>query len=151
MFPLAVQYFTPQHGVEKKMIDFIENPDESTSRIRNCLMRSMENLGLSLDQMSGVSILCRQHQHKLWGTQFGKHKPAENTQRYSILKGNCHAHIVHNTVRHAMDNLLVDVENVVPKVYAHFSVSAKKREVLSIMTNIITGHVKRYFLLFKSW
>ncbi|XP_010775704.1 pre-mRNA-processing factor 40 homolog A, partial [Notothenia coriiceps] len=33
MFPLAVQYFTPESGVTNKMLDFIENPDESAAGI----------------------------------------------------------------------------------------------------------------------
>ena len=47
-----------------------------------------------------------------------------------LLQGNCHAHIVHNTVKHALDQLTVDVENVVLKVYGFFSTSAKRRESL---------------------
>ncbi|CAL8319258.1 unnamed protein product [Arctogadus glacialis] len=33
MFPLAVQFFTPEEGIEKKLIDFVENPDESSQEI----------------------------------------------------------------------------------------------------------------------
>ena len=47
-----------------------------------------------------------------------------------ILRGNCHAHIVHNTVKKALDELSVDVENIVLKVYSFFSTSAKRRESL---------------------
>ncbi|CAM4598668.1 unnamed protein product [Leuciscus chuanchicus] len=50
-------------------------------------------------------------------------------------QGNCHAHIVHNTVKHALDQLSVDVENVVLKVYGHFSTSAKRRESLKDFCN----------------
>ncbi|CAL8370770.1 unnamed protein product [Boreogadus saida] len=35
MFPLAVQFFTPEEGIEKKLIDFVENPDESSQVPRN--------------------------------------------------------------------------------------------------------------------
>lgn len=47
-----------------------------------------------------------------------------------LLQRNWHAHIVHNTVKHALDQLTVDVENVVLKVYDPFSTSAKQRESL---------------------
>lgn len=41
-----------------------------------------------------------------------------------IVKGNCHAHIVHNCVKYGMGFLTYDVENVILKIYSHFSVSA---------------------------
>lgn len=47
-----------------------------------------------------------------------------------ILKGNCHAHILHNCVKYAMDFLSLDVENLILKIYSHFSNSAKRREEL---------------------
>lgn len=49
-------------------------------------------------------------------------------KKKDLLQGNCHAHIVHNTVKHALDQLTVDMENVVLKVYGFFSRSAKRRE-----------------------
>ena len=48
----------------------------------------------------------------------------------SVAKANCNAHILHNSVKSAMGNLNVDVENIVLKIYGHFSVSAKRRETL---------------------
>ena len=45
-----------------------------------------------------------------------------------ILRGNCHVHVVHNTVKHSLEKLSVDVENIVMK--GHFSISAKRRETL---------------------
>lgn len=37
---------------------------------------------------------------------------------------------MHNTVKHALDKLSIDVENVVLKIYSFFSSSAKRRESL---------------------
>ena len=47
-----------------------------------------------------------------------------------IIKANCSAHIVHNTLKFALGNLNVDIENIVLKIYSHFSMSAKRRETL---------------------
>lgn len=46
----------------------------------------------------------------------------------NLIRSNCHAHIVHNCVRHAMSFLSRDIENVILKIYAHFS--AVRREEL---------------------
>ena len=48
----------------------------------------------------------------------------------SVIKANCNAHIVHNTLKFALGNLNVDIENIVLKIYSHFSMSAKRRETL---------------------
>jgi len=44
-----------------------------------------------------------------------------------ILKANCNAHIVHNTLRKMTDVLDCDVETIVRAVYSHFSISANRR------------------------
>lgn len=49
-----------------------------------------------------------------------------------IVKGNCHAHLVHNCVKHGIGLLTYDIENVILKIYSHFSVSACRREELKI-------------------
>lgn len=37
MFPLAVQFFRPESGITNKMLDFIENADESAAGILDCI------------------------------------------------------------------------------------------------------------------
>ena len=55
MFPLAVQFFTSEDGVVNKVIDFVENPDESAEGIVKTIQSSLENVGLSLDHVSAFS------------------------------------------------------------------------------------------------
>ncbi|KAK1874558.1 Pre-mRNA-splicing factor CLF1 [Dissostichus eleginoides] len=126
MFPLAVQYFTPESGVTNKMLDFIENPDESAAGIVALLEQSLEKFGLSMDQVTAFSADNTNVNYGIHNSVFTNLKRKQN----DLLRGNCHAHIVHNTVKHALDKLTVDVENVVLKVYGHFSISAKRRESL---------------------
>ena len=64
-----------------------------------------------------------------YGIQNSVFTNLKNKQK-DLLQGNCHAHIVHNTVKHVVDQLTVDVENVVLKVYGFFPTSAKQRESL---------------------
>ena len=126
MFPIAVQYFTPEDGVNHKIIDFVENPDETAEGIVSCIVQSLEKLGLSLNQVLAFSA-------DNTNVNYGIHKSVYtklcNIQK-DLLPGNCHAHIVHNTVKHALDKLSIDVENVVLKIYSFFSSSAKRRESL---------------------
>uniref|UniRef100_H3B0R4 Uncharacterized protein n=1 Tax=Latimeria chalumnae TaxID=7897 RepID=H3B0R4_LATCH len=46
MFPIAVQFFTPQNGLLNRMIDFVENPDESANGTIKCIINSLENVEL---------------------------------------------------------------------------------------------------------
>ena len=46
------------------------------------------------------------------------------------LKANCNAHILQNKVKLALGKLNVNIENIVLKIYGHFSTSAKRRESL---------------------
>ena len=117
MFPLAVQFFTSEKGIVKKLIDFVENADESAEGIVNSIKSSLDNLGLTLDHVSAFSADNANVNYGIHNSVFTKLKES-NSQ---ILRGNCHAHIVHNTVKHALDKLSVDVENIVLKVYGHFS------------------------------
>lgn len=64
-----------------------------------------------------------------------------------VIKGNCHAHIVHNSVKYAKNCLNYDIENIILKIYSHFSVSACRREELKIFVALAEGdfhEVKRH-------
>lgn len=126
MFPLAVQFFQPETGVTNKMLDFIENADESAAGIIDSIQQSLDKFGLSLDQVTAYSADNTNVNYGIHNSVFTNLKKKQK----DLLQGNCHAHIMHNTVKHALDQLTVDVENIVLKVYGHFSVSAKRRESL---------------------
>ncbi|KAL4008598.1 hypothetical protein ACER0C_002450 [Sarotherodon galilaeus] len=126
MFPLALQFFTPEAGVANKILDFVENPDESAEGIVKIIQSSLESVGLSLDQVSAFSADNANVNYGIHNSVFTKLKETNS----EILRGNCHAHIVHNTVKKALDKLSVDVENIVLKIYSFFSTSAKRRESL---------------------
>uniref|UniRef100_H3AWU7 HAT C-terminal dimerisation domain-containing protein n=1 Tax=Latimeria chalumnae TaxID=7897 RepID=H3AWU7_LATCH len=126
IFPIAVQFFTPQNSLLNRMIDFVENPDESANGIVKCITNSLENAGLSLDNVSAFSADNTNVNYGVHNSVYTDlHKKHEN-----LLQGNCHALIVHNAVRQALNELFVDIETVVLKVYGFFSVSAKRRENL---------------------
>ncbi|GFT82427.1 uncharacterized protein TNCV_4927801 [Trichonephila clavipes] len=67
---------------------------------------------------------------------FQKLKSEENND---IIAAHCNDHIFHNCAKNALKVMPVDVENIVMKVFAEFSCSAKKREDL-----------KEYFDFFES-
>lgn len=91
-----------------------------------CLRKTMDNLQLDWERVSCFSA-------DNANCNFGiKHSLYTNilTLNDSVIKANCNAHILHNSVKSALGNLNVDVENIILKIYGHFSVSAKRTETL---------------------
>lgn len=108
------------------MLDFMENADESAAGIIDAIQQSLDKFALSLDQVTAYSADNASVNYGIHNSVFTNLKKRQK----DLLQGNCHAHITHNTVKHAIDQLTVDVENVVLKIYGHFSMSAKRRESL---------------------
>ncbi|KAJ4926924.1 hypothetical protein JOQ06_014666 [Pogonophryne albipinna] len=60
---------------------------------------------------------------------YGKHNSVYQKLKLAqkdVLAANCLAHILHNATPYAASNLDIDIENVVLKVYSHFSISASR-------------------------
>lgn len=95
LFPLVVQYFTVKNGVENKLLDFYENSNESADGMFQAIQKSMEQCNLPFNKVSGLSA-------DNTNANFGvRHSLYTNMQEIvpDLIKGNCHAHIVHETCR----------------------------------------------------
>ena len=90
------------------MLDFVEKADTSAAGIVSCIMRSLEKLGLSMDQVSAFSA---DNTNVNYGIHNSMYTDLKKTQK-DLLRGNCHTHIEHNTVKYALNKLSVDVEKV---------------------------------------
>jgi hypothetical protein len=64
---------------------------------------------------------CGQYKFKLWTKSQSLYAYMVNVND-NILKRNCRTHIIiHNCVKFAIDNLDLDVENLILKVYVQFT------------------------------
>lgn len=130
-FPIAVQYFNVNKnlgkiGVANKLLDFVENPDESANGMFQIIEQCLVSNNLSFKHVSSFSA-------DNCNANFGEHSSLFTNlkkQNRDIIKANCHAHILHNAIKHSIDKLDYDIENLVLKLYSHFSISAKRRESL---------------------
>lgn len=135
LFPLVVQYFTVEKGIQNKLLDFYENANESADGMFAAIKKSMDMYNIPFNRVSGLSA-------DNTNSNFGVHHSLYTNMVDvvpDIVKGNCHAHIVHNCVEHGMGFLTYDVENVILKIYSHFSVSACRREELKMFVAIVEG------------
>ena len=126
MFPVAVQYFHCKKGVQNKLIDFYEDPDETAEAVSQKLVDVIANHGLQIQNVSAYTA-------DNASVNYGKNNSVYRmltSRNPSIMKANCNCHIIHNAARHACKTLKFDVENLVLKVYGEFSVSAKRSREL---------------------
>lgn len=135
LFPLVVQYFDIENGIQNKLLDFYENCDESANGMFDAINKSLSQHNLSFDRVSGLSA---DNTNANFGIHHSLYKNIEHVVP-NLVKGNCHAHIVHNTVKHAMNFFRIDVENIILKIYSHFSVSAVRREELKKFVAAVEG------------
>ena len=134
LFPLSVRYWTPDLGVQTKVLDFYDDSDETSAAIHNQIVTKLEENGLELDMISAYSADNASVNYGRYNSVLQKLKENNNC----ILKANCVAHIAHNSAKHAGDRLNIDFENVVNKTFSHFS-SSTELEFKSIHRGFTTA------------
>ena len=141
MFPVCVQYFNKEFDTANYTIDFLENADESADGMFKYLRNNMNDLELDWKRVSYFSA-------DNANCNFGIHHSLYTnilTLNDGIVKANRNAHILHNTVKLALENSNVDIENIVLKIYGHFSTSAKRRKSLKEFHSIVETEFNEFF------
>lgn len=123
MFPVCLQYFTVESGINKKLLEFVEQNDEKSSEIADMLISSIQDNGLDIQNISAYSA---DNASVNYGCKKSVFKELHSLNS-NIVKANCNAHVVHNTLRKLTDVLDCDVETTITSIYGHFSVSANRR------------------------
>jgi hypothetical protein len=54
-FPIALKYWTPEHGVESKFLDIYDDPDETSAGISQQIKKVLLENSLSIDNISSYS------------------------------------------------------------------------------------------------
>ena len=126
LFPLAVRFYTPEHGVQNKLLDFYDDHKDDSEAIFSQVVSRLQEKNLGLERVSAYSA-------DNASVNYGVHKSVYKKlkdENGAIIKANCAAHILHNCGRHSGDKLKVDVETAITKIYSHFSISAKRVQEL---------------------
>ncbi|GFU98718.1 disintegrin and metalloproteinase domain-containing protein 29 [Trichonephila clavipes] len=131
-FQVAIQYFSPKSGICHKILDFYEN---STS-IKERLCEVMDKSRLPWSRVTAYGADNASVNFGVNNYVFKKLKSEENND---IIAAHCNDHILHNCAKNALKVMPVDVENIVMKVFAEFSCSAKKREDLKSFVTFLQG------------
>jgi len=126
LFPLALQYFSIDYGIENFVLDFYEDFNESSAAIYDNIIRILRLNDLKIENISGF---CADNA----SVNYGIHKSVFQNLKYEndlILKANCNCHVIHNAAKFGLFKLSLDIENLVIKIYNHFSTSAVKSNAL---------------------
>ncbi|GFS75352.1 dimer_Tnp_hAT domain-containing protein [Trichonephila clavipes] len=126
-FPVAIQYFSPKSGICHKILDFYEDSFEDSTSIKERLCEVMNKSRLPWSRVTAYGADNASINFGVNNSVFQKLKSEENND---IIAAHCNDHIFHNCAKNALKVMPVDVENIVMKVFAEFSCSAKKREDL---------------------
>lgn len=123
MFPVCLQYFTVESGINTKLLDFVELNDEHSEAVAKMMLKSLSENNLDIKHVSSYAADNASVNYGVRQSVFTELKKENG----SILKANCNAHVTHNTLKKAADALKCDIETVITSVYSHFSVSANRR------------------------
>ncbi|CAH0405229.1 unnamed protein product [Chilo suppressalis] len=125
-YPYAVQFFSPEIGISKKLLDFYEDPYEPSKDIFNKIKSITEENELKMQQISAYSA-------DNASVNYGKHNSVYQKLydvNNHIKKANCNCHVINNCVKYALKAFSVDIESIVIKTFNEFSSSSTKTEKL---------------------
>ncbi|KAL4126194.1 hypothetical protein QTP88_010420 [Uroleucon formosanum] len=144
LFPVLVRYFLPYEGVQVKILDFQEQPGETSDIIVDYLKQVLTKNELT----SKIVAFCGDNTNCNFG---GKNRKGVNnvyaklnTSLGRTLIGiGCGAHIIHNAVKTAADCLPVDFECIIVKIYSFFYIYSVRVEALKEFCNAANTEYKQ--------
>lgn len=130
MMPVVVRYFIPTEGVRVKLLSFGNEKGETSEIISTMIMKTATTNEI-LDKIVGF---CGDN----CPTNFGSAERGGRNNVFYRLKQwiseltgvGCAAHIVHNGLKDACDQMPFDVECVVVKIYSYFYIHTVRVESL---------------------
>ncbi|CAB3256295.1 unnamed protein product [Arctia plantaginis] len=131
LFPVLIRYFLPCEGVKVKVLEFREQPGETSDIIVNYLKEvlSFNDLNKKIVAFCGDNTNCNFGGKNRKGSNNVYSKLNESLGRQLIGIG-CGAHIVHNAIKTAPDCLPLDFECIIVKIYSFFYIYSVRVEAL---------------------
>ena len=117
-------------GSHDRILDFYEEPDESSDSIKNTIIRAIQKLGL--DPKCIVSYTA-DNASVNYGKNCSVYTKLQTEINSQLIKANCNCHVLHNAAKKALKVLSFDIEVLILKVYAEFSTSAKRVAELKVL------------------
>lgn len=137
IFPVVLQYFDRKNGIQQKIVDLQSVPNERAVTIHSLLMKCLTDTGCLSKCVAFGGDNCN--------TNFGSRRHTGTNNVFSLLqdsikfiKGSgCPAHVLNNTIQHAVDRLPVDIELILTKLYGYFSIYTLRVEELKSFCDFV--------------
>jgi hypothetical protein len=131
LFPVVIRYFNPiENGLTRKLIDLTSVVDEKAETISNLIINNLKELQ--------CEEKCKAFGGDNCNTNFGSVSHSGNCNVYSFLQkefgsiegSGCSAHVLNNSIQHAVDSMDINIEQVLFKIYQYFSIYTVRVESL---------------------
>lgn len=134
IFPVIVQYFSViEGGLQTKLLEFDEVPGETSEIITEYLKAVLDKVGMPTKCIA----FCGDNANTNFGGRLRKgcknvYFRLKQILGEHLLGIGCPAHILHNTVQHGADNLSVDIDGFIGKLFGYFSIyTVRTHELMS--------------------
>lgn len=138
IFPIMIQFFDSQGGIQSKLLDVINTPNETAETISDIIMKTLQKYDLT---KKCVSLTADNANVNFGGInrQAGRNvlNNLKNKLNKEIVGVGCPAHILHNCIQHGTDVLKIDIESLVMKLFNFFSVYTVRTEALKSVCEYI--------------
>jgi len=112
LFAICIQHFSAELGINQKLLDFVELNDEHPTEVADMLITSITSHGLDVKNVSAYSA---DNASVNYGCKKSVYTELKKINA-DIVKANCNAHIIHNTLRNIAHMLDCDVETIVMSI-----------------------------------
>lgn len=126
MCPIAIQYFHSDHGIVNFILDFYDTPNETSYSIYNEIKERLSKKKLLIENIIAFGADNTSVNYGIHNSVYVNLK----NENVAIIKANCLCHVIHNTAKYAFMKFPIDIENLVIKIYSHFSTSSKRIDSL---------------------
>jgi hypothetical protein len=122
LYPIAIQYFDINKGINNFVLNFYEDSNEKSDNICLKLKQCLSENNINESNLIAYTGDNASINYGIHHSVYQMFKSANSC----VVKANCNCHVLHNTAKHALITLPFDIENLVLKMFSHFSISAKR-------------------------
>ena len=145
LFPIVIQYFDWQKGgLQSKLIEVKSTTNECAVTIATEIKKTLTEKGLFEKCVSFTGDNCNTNVGGLRCKETGKNVSAHlKKDKPSLVGIGYAAHILNNCIHHGVNQVSIDIESVIYKVYQHFSISAVRTEALKEYCDFVDINYKK--------
>lgn len=142
IFPILVQYFDKNYGVQVKLVELDELSDETSVTISEYLLKTIQIFDISRKVVAfggdNTNACFGGVNRNEGGNNIFTHLKKQLPNGNGLIGVGCPAHVLHNTLQRGADSSNVDVQVIVMKIFNHFSIYSKRVNELKELCDYVS-------------